>query len=51
MARKLLDVSKMNSLGWRASITLKEGIRDTYGWFLENKALIRGKVNNLGRTS
>jgi len=34
--RKLLDVSKMANLGWRAQIGLKEGIRNTYGWFLEN---------------
>ena len=51
MPRKLLNVSKINALGWRAGITLEEGIRDTYGWFLENKASIRGKENNLGGTS
>ena len=33
--RKLLDVSKINALGWRASISLKEGIRMTYDWFTE----------------
>ncbi len=34
--RKLLDVSRMAGLGWRAGIALEEGIRDTYRWFLEN---------------
>ena len=36
--RKLLDVSLLTSLGWRASIPLEGGIRDTYRWFLENGA-------------
>ena len=34
--RKLLDVSKMNKLGWKANIELSEGIEKTYKWFLEN---------------
>ncbi|MFD2035789.1 GDP-L-fucose synthase family protein [Belliella marina] len=34
--RKLLDVSKMSDLGWRAQIKLEEGIRSTYEWYLEN---------------
>ncbi len=33
--RKLLDVSLLNSLGWRASIPLEAGISSTYQWFLE----------------
>jgi len=33
--RKLLDVTKINSLGWEASISLKEGVMSTYQWFLE----------------
>ena len=36
--RKLVDVSRIKGLGWRASIPLEEGIRSTYGWFLENVA-------------
>jgi len=36
--RKLLDVSKLRALGWQSSIKLKEGIRKTYDWFLENEA-------------
>ncbi|OMP31803.1 GDP-L-fucose synthase [Mangrovimonas sp. DI 80] len=34
--RKLLDVSKLNQQGWQASIPLKEGIAETYQWFLEH---------------
>ncbi len=36
MPRKLLDVSKMTDLGWKPRITLKEGIKQTYEWCLEN---------------
>jgi GDP-L-fucose synthase len=36
--RKLLDVSKLSALGWQSNIQLKEGIRKTYDWFLENEA-------------
>lgn len=35
--RKLLDVTKLNSIGWKHSIILHEGVRRTYDWFLENK--------------
>ena len=31
--RKLLDVSKINSLGWKPQISLREGIVRTYEWF------------------
>ena len=34
--RKLLDVSKLNSLGWKAKISLREGIEQTYRWYVEN---------------
>ncbi len=33
--RKLLDVSKLNSLGWKAQIDLEDGIKTTYEWFCE----------------
>jgi GDP-L-fucose synthase len=39
--RKLLDVSRMNALGWEAAIGLEEGLRDAYGWFLENQDRFR----------
>ena len=34
--RKLLDVSRMKSLGWKYKTELKEGIEKTYKWFKEN---------------
>lgn len=34
--RKVLDVSKTDRLGWKASIGLKEGIEQTYRWFQEH---------------
>jgi GDP-L-fucose synthase len=34
--RKLLDVSKMKSIGWEYSTDLKDGLEKTYQWFLEN---------------
>jgi GDP-L-fucose synthase len=34
--RKLLDVAKLNKLGWRPTISLHEGIARTYDWFLKN---------------
>jgi len=34
--RKLLDVSRLTNLGWRANISLEQGIASIYQWFLEN---------------
>ena len=36
--RKLMDSSKMNALGWKAEIPLDEGIKSTYGWFLDHQS-------------
>ena len=36
MPRKLLNIDKINNLGWESSISLKDGIRDTYNWFINN---------------
>jgi GDP-L-fucose synthase len=33
--RKLLDVSKLTNLGWRAKIPLEQGIHETYQWWLK----------------
>ena len=35
--RKLLDVSRIESTGWRYTVELEDGIRMAYEWFLENK--------------
>jgi GDP-L-fucose synthase len=40
--RKLLDVSRLHALGWRAKIPLREGVDKTYRWFVENKDGYRG---------
>jgi GDP-L-fucose synthase len=37
-ARKLLDVTRLTELGWRAKIPLKTGIESTYAWFVEHFA-------------
>ena len=34
--RKLCDVSRLHSLGWRHKIGLQEGLREVYKWFLNN---------------
>lgn len=41
MMKKCLDVSRAHSLGWKHKISLKEGIRKTYDWFLANQDNIR----------
>jgi GDP-L-fucose synthase len=40
--RKLLDTSKINSLGWQAKTSLKAGIEKTYRWFVESGENFRG---------
>lgn len=39
--RKLLDVSLMHNLGWQHKVSLKQGIQETYTWFLENQEKLR----------
>lgn len=38
--RKLVDVTKLNSLGWNATTTLENGVEKAYQWFLENQIII-----------
>ncbi|MEN9971744.1 MAG: hypothetical protein RIS20_91 [Bacteroidota bacterium] len=33
--RKWMDVSRMNTLGWKATIDLEEGIKRTYDWYVQ----------------
>ena len=40
--RKLLDVSKAHSYGWKYEIELEEGLEQTYAWFVD--ALAKGEV-------
>ena len=37
MPRKLLDSSRILAMGWRGSIALDDGLRQTYRWFLESQ--------------
>jgi GDP-L-fucose synthase len=39
--RKLMDVSRLAALGWKARIGLEDGLRDAYRWFLEQQAEAR----------
>jgi len=39
--RKLMDVSRLKSLGWEYTISLEEGLADTYKWFLDNQEILR----------
>jgi len=41
MPRKLLDVSRLHSLGWQHRIGLADGIRSTYEWFLSHQEVLR----------
>jgi len=44
--RKLMDNSKLNDLGWHAKLSLIEGIKSTYEWFLENQTTLKQvKIN------
>ena len=39
--RKLMDVSRLAALGWRASIGLEDGLKDAYSWFLNHQEAFR----------
>ena len=39
--RKLMDVSRLASMGWTAKTPLTEGLRQTYAWFLDNYPTLR----------
>jgi GDP-L-fucose synthase len=39
--RKLLDTSRLAALGWAPRTGVEEGIRLTYAWFLDNRAMLR----------
>ena len=40
--RKLLDVSRLDRMGWRARTDLGEGLRQTYAWYLAHQGEMRG---------
>ena len=39
--KKLLDISKIQNLGWQPRFSLKEGLKLTYKWYLENLNNVR----------
>ena len=39
--RKVLDITRLKSLGWKPKITLEEGIRETIKWFKGNRDKVR----------
>ena len=41
--RKLMDVGKLKSLGWKPEIGLKQGLIRTYQWFVEHQDQFREK--------
>ncbi|AEI45259.1 GDP-L-fucose synthase [Paenibacillus mucilaginosus] len=43
--RKLVDVTKLNGLGWKANISLDEGLASTYEWFLQTQKHLRTLTN------
>lgn len=40
--QKLMDVSKLNALGWQASTSLSDGIRETYDAYRDGRTAVRG---------
>jgi GDP-L-fucose synthase len=47
--RKVLDVSKVRSLGWEPTVSLREGLERAYRWALEAGALEQGSEHSAGR--
>lgn len=41
--RKLMDVSRLEQLGWKASINLEDGLQNAYQWYLDNIEQARSK--------
>lgn len=39
--RKVMDVSKINDMGWKAKTTLEEGIKHAYQWYCENQDRVK----------
>jgi GDP-L-fucose synthase len=39
--RKLTDVSKLHSLGYRHEVSLREGIERVYSWYLDNASIAK----------
>ena len=46
--RKLLDITRLQKLGWKPRISLRDGIRRTYQWFLKNCVWASGGIARRG---
>jgi len=46
--RKLLDVSRINGMGWKAKIALREGIRHAYDWYCGNDPVHKSERKRTG---
>ena len=42
MPQKLLDISRLTSIGWKPEVTIEQGIARTYAWYMENLEQGRG---------
>lgn len=42
--RKLLDISRLQSLGWKPQISLQQGLSDLYAWYQKHQATIHGQT-------
>jgi len=42
--RKLLDVSRIHQLGWHSSISLNEGLKDAYRWYVDNQDTVSSRT-------
>lgn len=49
--RKLLDVSKINALGWQAKTSLRAGLEATLAWYYQNRAATRGHSSSATEAS
>ena len=43
MTRKVMDINKINKLGWNPKIELKFGLKQSYKWFVDNYTHIKNK--------
>ena len=39
--RKMLDIGRLQALGWKPKVALHDGLADTYRWFVDNQDSLR----------